>query len=173
MTDELVQIGGGGQARTQGGSGGSEEPSRPATKVCSTERNLFFIIFCVLFVSGPCCKHSVFTARMHKIAGFGSIFPKLFRGSMPPDPQQSLLGFAQAHFGPPENKKNPPVWILAYGHGGGGGGHTNVSRANPPFSKWRTDLRSICMQVGGSSAIYKIVHCSSCLSALTPLNNQQ
>ena len=37
-------------------------------------------------MSGPRCNHSVFTARMHKIAGFGSIFPKFSRGSMPPDP---------------------------------------------------------------------------------------
>ena len=83
-------------------------------KVRSTERNFFY--FCVLFVSGPWCNHSVLTARMHKIAGFGSIFPKFSQGSIPRTPKKSL-GFAQAHFGPPENKKNPPVWTLAYGHG--------------------------------------------------------
>ena len=103
------------QARTQGGSGGSEEPSRTATRSAQPNKIFFFLNFCVLFVSGPCCNHSVFTARMHKIAGFCSIFPKFSRGSMLRTPYKSL-GFAQAHFGPPENKKNPPVWTLAYGH---------------------------------------------------------
>ena len=78
------------QARTQGGSGGSEEPSRAATRSAQPNKILFFFNFYVLFVSGPCCNHSVFTARMHKIAGFGSIFPKIFRGSMPPDPLEEL-----------------------------------------------------------------------------------
>ena len=63
----------------------------PALPQRSAQPNeiLFFYIFCVLFVSGPCCKHSVFTARMHKIAGFGSIFPKFSRGSMPRTPSRA------------------------------------------------------------------------------------
>ena len=74
----------------KGGSGGSEEPSRAATRSAQQANKIFFFNFCVLFVSGPCCNHSVFTARMHKIAGFGSIFPKFSRGSMPPDPLEEL-----------------------------------------------------------------------------------
>ena len=70
----------------KGGSGGSGEPSRAATRSAQANEILFFFNFCALFVSGPCCNHSVFTARVHKIAGFGSIFPKISRGSMPPDP---------------------------------------------------------------------------------------
>ena len=75
-----------------GGSGGSEEPSCQATKVCSTEGKRF-LTFCVLFVSEPCCNHSVFTARMHKFVEFGSIFPNVFSGwacpQTPPPPHSS------------------------------------------------------------------------------------
>ena len=38
------------------------------------------------------------------------------------------------------------------------GQHTNLSWANPPFSKWRTDPRSTCMLVGGSSTNYEIIY---------------
>ena len=72
---------------TQGGLGGSEEPSK---KVRSTDRTFFIIVFRIIFVSEPFCSRSVFTARTGKIAGFGSIFPTFFRGSMPPTP---LAGF--------------------------------------------------------------------------------
>ena len=97
----------------KGGSGGSEEPSRAATR-SAQPNEIFFFSSCVLFVSGPCCNHSVFTARMHNIAGFGSIFPKFSGGACPRTPLEELA-LRQAHFGRPENKQNPPIWTLAYG----------------------------------------------------------
>ena len=69
---------------------GSDEPSRPATKVPSTEQKISFLIFCLIFVSGPYCNHSVFTARIHKIAGFSSIFPKFSPGKHATDPLEKL-----------------------------------------------------------------------------------
>ena len=47
------------------------------------------------------------------------------------------------------NRRFRKWWTRSYGLGGGGGGSIqNGSWADPPFSKWRTDLQSICMQVG-------------------------
>ena len=71
--------------RAFGGGGGGKNPPAPATKVHPAKR--FFLDFYALFVSGPFCNPS---ARMHKIAGFGFLFPKYSRGSMPPNPLEKL-----------------------------------------------------------------------------------
>ena len=54
------------------GEGVRKNP-RLAAKVLSIKRTKFLTVN-ILFMSGQNCNHPVFTARMHKIAGFGSIF---------------------------------------------------------------------------------------------------
>ena len=48
-----------------------------------------------------CCNHSIFTARMHKIAGLlltSGFFFLISRGCMPPDPKKGLSFTMQHHF---------------------------------------------------------------------------
>ena len=77
------------QARTQGGFGGGgvrkNPPARPQGPLNRTK--FYFFLISVYFLWADHAAITLFfSARMHKIAGFGSIFPKIFRGSMPPDP---------------------------------------------------------------------------------------
>ena len=84
-------------------------PARPQGPL---NRTKFIFSFCVLFVAGPCCNHSVFTAKMHKIAGFGSIFAKFSRGSMPPDPPRRARASPQHILVHMKTKRTHPSGLL-------------------------------------------------------------
>ena len=69
------------QARTQGRFGGFGRTLPTGHKRSAQPTKFFFyIVFRIIFVSKSFCNRSVFTARTRKIAGFGSIFPKIFLG---------------------------------------------------------------------------------------------
>ena len=96
----------------QVGVRGFERTSEVQAQRSAQPNENFFLTVCIVFnfSGGPCCQHSVFTARLYKITRFGSIFPKKSR--------ERAVGVACARrFWSTWRQRNPTrAWLPTYDH---------------------------------------------------------